>query len=44
MRWKTILCGLLCGTLLCGCTPAAQTAVTKSSKKTGIGHYPFLLL
>lgn len=33
MRWKTILCGLLCGTLLCGCTPAAQTAVTKSSKK-----------
>lgn len=33
MQWKTILCGLLCGTLLCGCTPATQTAVNKSSKK-----------
>lgn len=32
MQWKTILCGLLCGTLLCGCMPAAQTA-TKPSEK-----------
>lgn len=33
MQWKRILCGLLCGTLLCGCTPMTQTAVTKSSEK-----------
>ncbi len=35
MQWKTILCGLLCGTLLCGCTPAAQTA-TKPSEKLNL--------
>ncbi len=33
MQWKTILCGLLCGTLLCGCTPATQRTDTKPSEK-----------